>query len=201
MRLFEKYSQRNKGKILKKTQQDNARLLEQEVLENELKEREEYYKILEAQRQKQLNEEREKILSMTAPRPYIVEFKSKRTKYIDGKKYVYQRNDYFLCDTPRQELEFPYSQYKFKKISGENFGEIFTSVQDDEIKLVDLQGNCYKSDRKDSLLLSCNVFSNYTIKDFNEYLEIFNGILEQEAKCEEIISIKQGIFKYNIFNF
>ena len=200
MRLFEKYNKRNRSKNFEKKQQNNARLLEQEALENELKERAEYYKILEDQRQKQLNEEREKILSMTAPRPYIVEFKSQRTKYIDGKKYVYQRNDYFLCDTPRRELEFPYSKYKFKKISGENFGEIFTSVKDCEIKLVDLQGNCYKSDRKDTLLLSCSVFSNYTIKDFNEYLETFNRILEQESMREEFIGIKENKVKDNIFN-
>ena len=183
MSLFEKIKKNHEDKILAKAklieaerQAEQERLRkEQEKLEAERKIQEEQRKLEEEQRKEKLKEEREKILAMKAPRSYIVECKSERTKYVGDKKYKYQRNDYFLCDTPRSDLKRPYSQYKFKKISGEDFGEVFTSVEDGEIKIVDLQGRSYTKVDSTDLALISDGFGAYTIQDFNGYLEKFNN--------------------------
>lgn len=211
MRFIEKLRERHEDRILSKAKvieenrlkQEQARQAEIARQEDEIrKEREKLEierKIQEDQRKEKLKKEEATILAMTAPLDYIVELKGKYTKRIMGKEYTYTRNDYFLCDTPRLDLTYPYSQYKFKKISGEDIGEVFTSSEDDEIKIIDLQGHEYTKDKTINLFLTSKL-RLYTIKELNDCLEKVNEKLEEITVSEKRNRYNDKEIKDSIFN-
>lgn len=208
MKLFEQIRKKHEDRLLAKAELiKEQRHAEQEKLrqehENLIKEQEKLdaeRKIAEEYRKEKLKREKEKILEMIAPLDYIVELKSDNyTRRIMGKEYTYTRSDYFICDTQIIKLTPPYSQYKFKKISGDDIGEIFTSSEDDEIKFTDLQGHEYTKDNTTNLFL-VSKFRYYTIKELNDCLERVNEVLEQIAVREKTNRDNDNKIKDSIFN-
>ena len=208
IKIIEKMLEKHRQKELKRL--EDERLLRQQKREQEAKAEEQRLEQLKQEElrleeerkkhQEQLKQDRPKILAITAPLDYIVELETECEVEEFGTKYRYPRHDFFVCNVPKVETIWPanYLNMKFKKISGEDIGEVFTSVSKDKIKFVDAHGNEYKTTWATSLLLS-NPIYNYTIEDLNKYIEKLNK--ELKSKCSTRIENRNDEkIKNDLFN-
>lgn len=181
---------------------EEARLREEQRLEQaraQQEKREEQRQIEQEEENKKQEERVQKILESKVPVDYIIELKTKCTDTLQGKEYTYPREDYFICDVPREDLWSKYSTCKFIKITGEDIGKEFTSIDDKELKLVDSKGHIYT--RGDSLYLCfLDNYAKRTIRELNESTEKTNEIYksvraELIEREEDEKQIKDDIFK------
>lgn len=204
MKLFEQIRKKHEDRLLAKAElikeqrhaeqeklrqeQEEKRLLEEQKLEErrqeEIRQAQEI-KIQQEARMKKLEEERPKILASKVPVEYMIKLVSNNynDKDFRGNQYVYERYDNFVCDTPVKELVWlgHYSQFKFKKVSGDNIGEVYTSVSDKELRLIDSHGHVYTQGYR--LLNEYGEYLRYTtIEKINESLEELNSKLKSQFK-------------------
>ncbi len=217
MKLFEQIRKKCEDNLIawaRKTEEERA--LEQQAKEEERLKQEQARQAEIARKQKEFpkqarqeqikvesaktaqDERVQKILASKVPVDYIIELTTMYTKTLCGKEFTYPRDDYFICDAPREHLVPPYSKYKFIKITGENIGEVFTSISDDELQLVDSKGHIYSKNNIIYLVL-LDQYSKYTIDKLNDiteetnqkYTAAWTDSIKSEAKSKQL---KDDIF-------